>query len=92
MAGHPALAIPSREGSRVTQIDLDLDVIRRLDGAVEIIDRDEFDEIRVSRGYPDELVEAAIEAADRAVALLHADAEPFHDVAAGWIERAASLD
>lgn len=96
---HPELSVyvdiatpPEWDGSRLTFIDLDLDVICRLDGTVGIIDQEEFEENRVLYGYPDDLVEAAIEAADRAVALLQADAEPFDETAEGWIQHAFGLE
>jgi hypothetical protein len=79
---------PKWNDTTVTQIDLDLDVVRRLDDRVEIIDQDEFEENRATHGYPDELVEGAIEAANRAVALAQAGVAPFDEVAARWIERA----
>lgn len=92
---HPDLSVyvdiatpPKWDGSRLTFIDLDLDVICRLDGTVEIIDQDEFEENRTTYGYPDELVEAASEAANRAVALLRAGAEPFDETAENWIQNA----
>lgn len=92
---HPELSIyvdittpPEWDGSRLTFIDLDLDVICRLDGTVEIIDQDEFEENRTTYDYPDELVEGAIAAADRAAALLRAGTEPFDETAEGWIENA----
>ena len=79
---------PKWSDTTVTHIDLDLDVVQRLDGTVEIIDQDEFEENRAIYGYPDELVEGTIEAANRAVALVQAGVEPFNEVAARWIERA----
>lgn len=48
---HPTLTVyvnigtpPEWTGSRVTQIDLDLDVIRRRNGTVMVLDEDEFEE------------------------------------------------
>lgn len=79
---------PRWDGATVTQIDLDLDVVRRLDGTVEIIDQEEFEANRAAYGYPEQLVEGAIGAADRAVTLMRAGAEPFGEVAAPWVERA----
>lgn len=78
---------PEWNGSHVTQIDLDLDVIRRLDGTVKVIDEDEFAENRVEFGYPDELVTGAREAADRAAGLLRDSVEPFDAMAREWIAK-----
>lgn len=44
-------------------VDLDLDVERLDDGPVRVLDRDEFDERRVTMDYPDRLAEQAIRTA-----------------------------
>lgn len=75
---------PEWDGSRLTQIDLDLDVIRLLDGTVEVIDEDEFEANRIALGYPAELVEAARAAAKRAVQLMRQEAEPFRNASDRW--------
>lgn len=49
----------------MSQIDLDLDVVRWLDGSVEIIDVEEFEEHRVALDYPGELVAGAVDASRR---------------------------
>lgn len=56
---HPEVSVyidiatpPEWDGSRLTFIDLDLDVIRRLNGSVEIIDQDDFEENRTAYDYP----------------------------------------
>ena len=64
------LALPARlEGDRLVAVDLDLDVVRRRDGTVEVLDRDEFDDHRVRFGYPRDLVDrieaVAADVADR---------------------------
>ena len=75
---------PEWDGSRLTQIDLDLDVIRLLDGTVEVIDEDEFEANRFALGYPAEVVESAREAAERAVRLMRREAEPFCNASDRW--------
>lgn len=77
---------PVWHGARLTYVDLDLDVIRLLDGTVEIIDEDEFEENRVVYDYPDELAVGAREAAERAVRLVTEQAEPFVAAADRWFE------
>ena len=47
-------APPTWDGPTVTACDLDLDVVRELDGRVWIDDEDEFAEHQVSLGYPAE--------------------------------------
>lgn len=70
--------------ARVEMVDLDLDVVQRSDGRVEVIDRDEFDEHQVTLGYPSAWVEAAertaVEVADR----LEAGAPPFGARMRAW--------
>ncbi|SDP48420.1 hypothetical protein SAMN04489867_2622 [Pedococcus dokdonensis] len=51
--------VPVWDGTHVTAVDLDLDVIRRFDGSWFVDDEDEFAEHRVSYGYPVEVVAAA---------------------------------
>lgn len=97
--GHPEVDLyvdictPSRwENDRVTQIDLDLDVIRFRDGRVEIVDGDEFDAHRVGFGYPEEIVEGAQAAADQVLELISCHESPFDGSAAdGWIQRGRAL-
>lgn len=58
-------------------IDLDLDVIRRVDGTCEIVDRDEFEDHQVVYGYPQDIIERADAAADEALDLLTRHVPPF---------------
>lgn len=74
------------EGDIVRMVDLDLDVIRRRDGSVEIDDEDEFEEHRVRFGYPDHIVDKArTETARLAIAVERRD-EPFGSVGERWLE------
>lgn len=77
----------------VTMIDLDLDVCRmRADGAVRLLDEDEFAEHRVRYSYPADVIGAAEAAAGW---LRHAIArggrEPFVSAYRSWLGRALSL-
>ena len=47
----------TRTESSVTMVDLDLDVIRRRNHEVELLDVDEFQAHQVQLGYPDDLIE-----------------------------------
>lgn len=76
---------PRWEGDRVTQVDLDLDVVRTHDGDVRVLDRDEFATHRRTLGYPQRLVDLAETAATRAVAVLESGEDPFG--AARWLAR-----
>ena len=77
------------EPERIVSTDLDLDVIRRVDGAVEVLDRDEWEEHQVRYGYPPDVVEQ-VEAVTEQVRLLVEGGAPPFDAAtpAGWVERA----
>jgi len=69
----------------VSAVDLDLDVIRRFTGELLIDDEDEFEQHRDEMGYPDSVVNGARQAADRLVDRMGRRAEPFEDVAEGWL-------
>ncbi|MDE0546149.1 DUF402 domain-containing protein [Microbacterium sp. C7(2022)] len=80
-------------GGEPTGIDMDLDVVDRVDGGVYIDDRDEWDEHRVAYGYPAEIVEqldALAYALEKQVAAHEA---PFDTATAqGWLDRLAELE
>ncbi len=82
--------IPVWEGSTVRAVDLDLDVIRCLDGRVEVDDEDEFAAHQVSYGYPQEVVDLAQRSCDDVAAAVTAGAEPWASVGRRWLRAAAS--
>jgi hypothetical protein len=61
----------------VTMIDLDLDVSRKRDGTVELLDEDEFAEHQVTYGYPAEVISEAQRSARWLQAALADGSEPF---------------
>jgi hypothetical protein len=73
---------------RIRQVDLDLDVVRRWDGAVEVLDEDEFADHQVRFGYPPELIEGARRATAEAEQMLERRVEPFDRAAVPWLELA----
>jgi hypothetical protein len=75
----------SAGAERVSMVDLDLDVIRWLDGCVAIVDEDEFAAHRVEYGYPPDVVDAALNAAAELQAAVEARREPFGDVMERWL-------
>lgn len=77
----------SREGDgfRVTMVDLDLDVLQRMNGEVEVDDEDEFADHRVSGHYPRTATDLATAARDEVQQLLIEQAEPFRTVADQWL-------
>ena len=68
---------PVRTATTVTMVDLDLDVIRWVDGRVELVDEDEFEEHRVTLGYPDDVVAAARREAAWVLDAVRRGEEPF---------------
>ena len=77
-----------RSETAVTTVDLDLDVIRRRDGTIELLDVDEFELHQVELAYPPELIDHAERAAQRVLAAVTGGEEPFAGSAAkGWMKK-----
>jgi hypothetical protein len=79
------------EGSTVTAVDLDLDVVMRPDGRVELLDEDEFIENGAAMAYPEHVVDQARAAAASVHQVMESRGEPFAAIGAGWLERAEDL-
>jgi hypothetical protein len=77
--------------STVTMVDLDLDVYRKPDGAVRLLDEDEFADHQLKLAYPPELIAGARGAADRVFAAVQRGDEPFGEAGLAWLRRAAEL-
>lgn len=73
--------------NRYEMIDLDLDVVRRQDGRVEIEDEDEFEVHQARYRYSEEMITRAMETTNRIVTALDERREPFFEVAASWLRR-----
>jgi hypothetical protein len=81
-------APPTWSGNTLTAIDLDLDVVRELDGRVWVDDEDEFAEHQVLYAYPPEVVESARASRDRLVALVGGHHPPYdQDTPRAWFDR-----
>jgi hypothetical protein len=78
------------DGPLVTMVDLDLDVIRTRDGDLLLDDEDEFDEHRVTLGYPTDVVDLARRTADDLIAAATDGAEPFGPAGSQWLARLAA--
>lgn len=76
---------PRWEGLTVTCVDLDLDVIRRSTGEVELLDEDEFLEHQVRFGYPAEVIDGARATAAWLLEAVEARREPFGSASAAWL-------
>ncbi|HET7660453.1 MAG TPA: DUF402 domain-containing protein [Oryzihumus sp.] len=70
-------AVWSAGGDDVTMVDLDLDVVRRLDGSVYVDDEDEFAAHQVELSYPPEIVRLAERSRDEALAAVRDQRAPF---------------
>jgi uncharacterized protein len=81
---------PRYDGRVVSAIDLDLDVVAQRDGAVHIVDVDEFDEHRVVLGYPQDVVDQALSTADLLFDRVRSQAPPFDASGRRWLQRAAA--
>jgi protein associated with RNAse G/E len=84
------IATPARwpDAHRVQLVDLDLDVRRRrITGAVELVDEDEFEVNRVRFGYPDDVVDNAWSAAHWLVKALADGTEPFAGGYHAWLDQ-----
>jgi uncharacterized protein len=78
---------------RVICIDTDLDVVRGVDGRVEIIDRDECEAHQVRYRYPTDIVERTERTASRVFQLVSDNEPPFDGEAAmSWAGRARDRD
>lgn len=75
------------EEDRVEMVDLDLDVVRRRDGAVELLDEDEFLDHQRTLGYPPRLVAAARATAAELMLALEQRREPFGSAAERWLRQ-----
>lgn len=69
----------------VTMVDLDLDVVRRIDGSVLLVDEDEFAEHCRRFGYPLDVVKHAVEAAQWLHTAVGSDIEPFGQAHERWL-------
>jgi hypothetical protein len=67
-------------GTTITAIDMDLDVVRRRDGTVEVLDEDEFEEHGRLYAYPEGVAEEAVAVALDLVAAIKAERDPFSAV------------
>ena len=76
------IATPAKfDGTTLRWIDLDIDVCCHVDGSVQTLDYDEFQENRSKLSYPDELVEGALAAHAEVAQLGAVGAFPFDRMA-----------
>jgi uncharacterized protein len=79
--------VPVWDGPVVRAVDLDLDVVERLDRTVFVDDEDEFEEHQVLYAYPAEVVALAASTRDTVLAAVSNGLPPFDgESAAPWHE------
>jgi protein associated with RNAse G/E len=86
-ASYANVASPATfDGETLRWVDLDLDVVIR-EGAVELLDEDEFEEHRALMAYPEAIVTGALEAAAALIDLATRRVPPFNRDAHIWVPR-----
>jgi protein associated with RNAse G/E len=75
------------EEDQVTMVDLDLDVVRRADQRVLLLDEDEFAEHQVRYSYPTQVISQAVESARWLQEAVTAGAEPFAAAFRRWLDQ-----
>jgi uncharacterized protein len=78
---------PVRLPDAVEAVDLDLDVVRRRDGTVRVLDEDEFDEHQRLYGYPAEVIAQAEATTAELVAQVTGGVEPFGAVGSAYLAK-----
>jgi hypothetical protein len=74
------------DGDTVYMVDLDLDVVRRSDGTVEVADEDEFEDHKIAFGYPEHVIDRARAVTARLVLAIEGEHEPFGEAGDRWTE------
>jgi predicted RNA-binding protein associated with RNAse of E/G family len=78
---------PVLDGDTVRTIDLDLDVVRGWTGRIWVDDEDEFADHRVRFGYPDDVVQLAVDSCEEVRRAVEESQEPFDGpTAQRWLE------
>lgn len=77
----------SWHGPVLEEVDLELDVLRMMDGSVHVRDEEEFERIRAIWPMPPDLVSRAYETCAWARAQVESGTEPFSRVGFTWLER-----
>jgi hypothetical protein len=82
---------PVWDAGTVHAVDLDLDVVKPLEGEVFVDDQDEFDLHRVEHAYPDEIVALAVGTRDRVLAAVRDGRPPFDGSHQRWLDAFTAL-
>lgn len=82
--------VPSYDGAVVRAVDLDLDVLRMLDGTVVVADEDEFAQHQMSYGYPEHVIALAVASCGHLVEDVAARSGAFGRVGQRWLQQVVS--
>ena len=69
------------------EVDLELDILRSIDGGVSVRDQDVFDHVRVTWSMPDHIAAQAEATCARIRELVERRVEPFDSVGQAWLTR-----
>jgi protein associated with RNAse G/E len=84
--------VPTRPApDRYEAIDIDLDVVRLVDGTVKVLDEDEFDEHRANLNYPDWMVDQARATTASVAVAIETSRPPFDGSHLPWFQRLAQV-
>ena len=85
--------VPKRPSiDRFEAVDVDLDVAKLVDGTIQILDEDEFEEHQVSLHYPAWLVDQARATTAEVVVAMEIGKTPFDGAHEPWFERLGELE
>jgi hypothetical protein len=82
---------PVWDGATARTVDLDLDVIRRVDDEVFVDDEDEFAEHKVELGYPDQVVAGATRSCARVRSAVTGRLAPYDGSHEPWLDSLRAL-
>lgn len=72
-------------GDTLEEVDLELDILRSIDGSVRVRDREEFERVQGMWSMPGEVAAQAEATYEQIRALVELGAEPFGDVGRAWL-------
>jgi len=82
------IVLPGRwVGDALEEVDLELDILRSVDGSVRVHDQDEFDRVRAEWNMPSDITAQAEATSAHVRALIERGAEPFATVGHMWLAR-----
>jgi uncharacterized protein len=85
--------VPERPSlDRFEVVDIDLDVVKLVDGSISVLDEDEFEEHRVTLAYPDWMVDQARATAAEVAVAIEVEKTPFDGAHLRWFSHLGALE